>query len=49
MVSTDYNAETHRYQAGMLSAGPITDIDIDRWGGRLGWRSPNFRAGSESA
>lgn len=47
VVSTDYNAQTHRYQAGMLSAGPITDID--RWGERLGWRAPNFRVGSESA
>ena len=46
VVSTDYNAQTHRYQAGMLSAGPITDID--RWGERLGWRAPNFRVGSES-
>ena len=47
VVSTDYNAQTHRWQAGMLSAGPITDLD--RWGPRLGWRAPNFRAGSEGA
>ena len=45
VVSTDYNARTHRYQAGTLSAGSITDID--RWGPRLGWRAPNFRIGSE--
>ena len=47
VVSTDYNAHTHRYQAGTLSAGPITDLD--KWGPRLGWRAPNFRVGSESA
>jgi len=46
VVSTDYNAQTHRWQAGMLSAGPITDLD--RWGPRLGWRAPNFRVGSEA-
>lgn len=47
VVSTDYNATTGRYQAGVLSAGPITDID--KWGPRLGWRAPNFRVGSETA
>ena len=45
VVSTDYNAHTHRYQARTLSAGPIGDID--KWGPRLGWRTPNFRAGTE--
>ncbi|MGI3784386.1 MAG: hypothetical protein ACRYG2_26805, partial [Janthinobacterium lividum] len=46
VVSTDYDATTHRYRAGTLSAGPITDID--KWGPRLGWRAPNFRVGSEA-
>jgi len=46
VVSTDYDASTHRYRAGTLSAGPITDID--KWGPRLGWRAPNFRVGSEA-
>jgi hypothetical protein len=46
VVSTDYDSRTHRYRVGRLSAGPIGDID--RWGPRLGWRAPNFRAGSEA-
>jgi len=40
IISTDYNAKTGRYQQGMISAGPITDID--KWGPRLGWRPPTF-------
>lgn len=39
VISTDYNSATGRYQAGMISAGPITDID--KWAPRLGWRPPD--------
>lgn len=43
VISTDFDGTD--YRAGRLSAGPITAID--RWGPRLGWRAPNFRAGTE--
>lgn len=46
-ISTDYDVLTGRYRAGVLSAGPLTDID--KWGPRLGWRVPNFRVGTEGA
>lgn len=41
VISTDYNSRTHQYQAGMVSAGPIEDIE--KWGPLLGWRPPSFR------
>ncbi|WP_375433362.1 hypothetical protein [uncultured Friedmanniella sp.] len=43
VISTDFDGTD--YRAGRLSAGPITAIDT--WGPRLGWRAPNFRAGTE--
>lgn len=46
VISTDYNAATGQFQTGMISEGPIGDLD--KWGGRLGWRAPNFKMGSES-
>lgn len=45
VISTDFDGTN--YRAGVVHAGPITDID--KWGPRLGWRAPNFRAGSETA
>jgi hypothetical protein len=45
VVSTDYNSTTGRFQSGIISSGPISDLD--KWGQRLGWRAPNFKVGSE--
>jgi hypothetical protein len=43
VISTDFDGSG--YRAGVLHAGPISAID--RFGPRLGWRAPNFKAGSE--
>ena len=43
VISTDFDGSG--YRAGVLHAGPIRAID--KWGSRLGWRAPNFKAGSE--